>query len=233
MTTQTLNAVREACGTILDDLAEAAGIRAIDPPVLQSFDRELAIDAIIAFAALDSRAGDAGEGKAYRCRGCGWRGSEPIANGHPQNGCDLELMVHDPIATPAPAVDAVPAGEVRIPRDVATLIDQAFLPSNPSKMRSAAPEVVEAAKTFKAILATPAPAVDAVPAGEGVEEPDWLNAATCIENMQIAYDNALEADPFGDGNPIPTDTVVDAGDLGVLIGLARYAAALSHGGRSE
>lgn len=58
------------------------------------------------FSALDSRAGDAGEGKAYRCRGCGWRGSEPIANGHPQNGCDLELMVHDPIATPAPAVDA-------------------------------------------------------------------------------------------------------------------------------
>lgn len=80
-----------------------------------------------------------------------------------------------------------------------------------------------------AYLATPAPAVDAVPAGEVLEEPDWANAATCIENMQIAYDNALEADPFDDGNPIPTDTVVDAGDLGVLIGLARYAAALSHG----
>ena len=64
---------------------------------------------------------------------------------------------------------------------------------------------------------------DAIRQGEGCEQPDWINAETCIENMQIAYDNALEADPFGDGNPIPTDTVVDAGDLGVLIGLARYA----------
>ena len=59
---------------------------------------------------------------------------------------------------------------------------------------------------------------------QGGEQPDWHNAETCIDNMQIAYDDALEADPFDDGNPVPTDTVVDAGDLGVLIGLARYAA---------
>ncbi|MCP3735643.1 hypothetical protein M9979_12240 [Sphingomonas sp. RP10(2022)] len=60
---------------------------------------------------------------------------------------------------------------------------------------------------------------------ESVALPDWHNADTCIENMQIAYDDATEADPFDDGNPIPIDTVVDAGDLGVLIGLARYAVA--------
>jgi hypothetical protein len=59
-----------------------------------------------------------------------------------------------------------------------------------------------------------------------IEEPDWINAETCIENMQIAYDDALEADPFDDGNPIPIDTCVDAGDLGVLIGLAKYAVSI-------
>lgn len=72
-----------------------------------------------------------------------------------------------------------------------------------------------------------APQVEGLTSGEGVEQPDWLNAQTCIDNMQIAYEDAIEVDPFEDGNPIPTDTVVDAGDLGVLIGLARYALAAS------
>jgi hypothetical protein len=49
-------------------------------------------------------------------------------------------------------------------------------------------------------------------------EADWINAETCIENGQIAYDDAI-----CDEDDTPVDTVVDAGDLGVLLGLARYA----------
>lgn len=62
-------------------------------------------------------------------------------------------------------------------------------------------------------------------------EPDWLNAATCIENMQIAYDDATQ-----DEDETPVDTVVSAGDLGVLIGLAEYAvriAAPVHSGEGK
>lgn len=49
-------------------------------------------------------------------------------------------------------------------------------------------------------------------------EPDWLNAETCIENAQIAYGDATEDE---DGTPV--DLVAAAGDIGVLLGLARYA----------
>ncbi len=49
-------------------------------------------------------------------------------------------------------------------------------------------------------------------------EPDWINAETCIENAQIAYDDATEDE---DGTPV--DLVAAAGDIGVLLGLARYA----------
>lgn len=49
------------------------------------------------------------------------------------------------------------------------------------------------------------------------QQPDWLNAETCIENAEIAYDDSIEDE---DG---PVDTVVSSGDLGVLIGLARHA----------
>ena len=56
-----------------------------------------------------------------------------------------------------------------------------------------------------------------VPSSEVV--PDWLNAETCIENADIAYDDSLCDD---DG---PVDTVISSGDLGVLIGLAKYALA--------
>jgi hypothetical protein len=50
-----------------------------------------------------------------------------------------------------------------------------------------------------------------------VELPDWLNAEVCIENAEIAYDDSL-CDEDG-----PVDTVISAGDLGVLIGLAKHA----------
>lgn len=55
-------------------------------------------------------------------------------------------------ATPS-AVGGV-EGFVSIPRSIAETIDQAFLPINPNKMRSAAPHVVEAAKAFRAALAS-------------------------------------------------------------------------------
>lgn len=45
----------------------------------------------------------------------------------------------------------------------------------------------------------------------------WLNADTCIENAEIAYDDSTE----DEGGPV--DTVISSGDLGVLIDLARYA----------
>lgn len=47
----------------------------------------------------------------------------------------------------------------------------------------------------------------------------WLNAETCIENAEIAYEDSTEDE---DG---PVDTVISSGDLGVLIDLARYAVA--------
>jgi hypothetical protein len=43
---------------------------------------------------------------------------------------------------------------VAIPRELAMLIDQAFLPINPNKMRSAAPHVIEAVKQFRALAST-------------------------------------------------------------------------------
>lgn len=101
MNTPTPDAVGQAVAQLQEALKQADGHESLSVMVKCADLR----------AVLDSRTGDAGEGKAYRCRGCGWRGPEPIANGHPQNGCDLELMVHDPIAaTRAPAVDPVPAG---------------------------------------------------------------------------------------------------------------------------
>lgn len=51
-------------------------------------------------------------------------------------------------------------------------------------------------------------------------EPDWINADTCIENAEIAYEDSTEDE---DG---PVDTVISSGDLGVLIGLAKYATTL-------
>lgn len=52
-------------------------------------------------------------------------------------------------------------GMVTVPADLAALIDRVFLPRNPNKMRGAAPEVVEGAKTFKRLVAT---------GGDGTEE---------------------------------------------------------------
>lgn len=49
------------------------------------------------------------------------------------------------------------------------------------------------------------------------EQPDWANAATCIENAEIAYEDSIEGE---DG---PVDTVISSGDLGVVIGLAKHA----------
>lgn len=48
--------------------------------------------------------------------------------------------------------------------------------------------------------------------------PDWINAKTCVENARIAYDDAI-----CDEDDTPVDTVMNAGDLGVLLGLAEYA----------
>lgn len=41
---------------------------------------------------------------------------------------------------------------IEVPRALAELLDRVFLPRNPNKMRSAAPEVIEAVKQFRALL---------------------------------------------------------------------------------
>lgn len=46
---------------------------------------------------------------------------------------------------------------VAIPLEVASIIDRVFLPRNPNKMRGADPAVVDAVKTFRALLPTPTP----------------------------------------------------------------------------
>lgn len=56
-----------------------------------------------------------------------------------------------------------------------------------------------------------------------LREPDWANAATCIENAEIAFGDSTESE---DG---PVDTVISSGDLGVLIGLAQWALATREG----
>lgn len=43
---------------------------------------------------------------------------------------------------------------VVLPLDLADLVCRVFLPANPRKMRSAAPEVVKAAEDFKELVAT-------------------------------------------------------------------------------
>jgi protein-disulfide isomerase-like protein with CxxC motif len=53
---------------------------------------------------------------------------------------------------------------------------------------------------------------------EALDDADWINAETCIENAEAYIDDESLCDEDG-----PVDTVVPSGDLYVLIGLAKAA----------
>ena len=101
MTTQTPDAVREARKIAADVLGLPPGLRS--EYMDGKFDTGDHVRIVL--AALDSRAGDAGEGKARTTISghtvdCAWHVDQ-----YPHE-CTCAL------ATPVPAVDAVPAGEV-------------------------------------------------------------------------------------------------------------------------
>jgi hypothetical protein len=54
--------------------------------------------------------------------------------------------------TPDPSGDEAPQATISVPVDLARTINAVFLPMNPNKMRSAAPEVVAAVREFKRLL---------------------------------------------------------------------------------
>lgn len=56
-------------------------------------------------------------------------------------------------------------------------------------------------------------------------KPDWINAATCIENAIAAYDDSvcMSSDDPDDDEGIPVNTDIMSGDLSTLIGLANVA----------
>ena len=112
MTTQTPDAVREARRIAADVLGLPPGLRS--EYMDGKFDTGDHVR--IALAALDSRAGDAGEGirdrlldDIHRVAGC-HRGSDRAAR-------IVDFIIARYHAAPAPAVDAVPAGEVGLLRE--------------------------------------------------------------------------------------------------------------------